>query len=508
MRRRRAGRRNDRPRRPRSRAGAARTRTWHRPWRHRRSPRRTASRRPSAPPKRPSPAASVKPRRPPSAPAMRAEAIATRDALCQRVETLEGDDSLEQLAVRSKKNGDRSCRSSVTARRPTDWRSDSPRRWPRAGSGTRWAPCWPKRARALDALVAEAEGLPSQDDDGAAAARWQALSREARGLTATLADASRPDRTDLDRAGRPAAVEERWRDRAGARPTNAPGAKRAAKAQQDVVDQLQRLAERARRAAEAETITLREGDRLMRDIGAGLEALDASVGNRRARSTRPRRSCARLQEKVAPRVRELREMDDWRRFANAQRQEQLIAMAEAIVASLKTDEEAGKTSDLAATARALRELHAKWQEVAEAPRQSAQRLWDRFRTATDFIRSRCETLLRPAARGAGDQPSEARRRWSTKPRRSPTSADWGKAAARFAGAADGLAGARPRAARSAAAIWRSASARRATRSSRAAARISRPARRPGPTTSRRRKRSASAPKRSPSPPTGTPRRPR
>jgi hypothetical protein len=86
-------------------------------------------------------------------------------------------------------------------------------------------------------------------------------------------------------------------------------------------------------------------------------------------------------------------MDDWRRFANAQQQEKLIAMAEAIVASLKGDEESGKTSDLPATARALRELHVKWQEVAEAPRHSAQRLWDRFRTATDFIRSRCETFF-------------------------------------------------------------------------------------------------------------------
>ena len=54
-----------------------------------------------------------------------------------------------------------------------------------------------------------------------------------------------------------------------------------------------------------------------------------------------------LQEQVAPRVRELREMDEWRRFANAQRQEQLIAMAEAIVASLKTEAEQARTSDLA-----------------------------------------------------------------------------------------------------------------------------------------------------------------
>ena len=124
-------------------------------------------------------------------------------------------------------------------------------------------------------------------------------------------------------------------------------------------------------------------------------------------------------------------MDDWRRFANAQRQEQLIAMAEAIVASLKSDEETGKTSDLAATARALRELHTKWQEVAEAPRHSAQRLWDRFRTATDFIRSRCEAYFAKLREERARATSRRRPRSSRKPKRWPQSTDWGKAAARF-----------------------------------------------------------------------------
>ena len=54
----------------------------------------------------------------------------------------------------------------------------------------------------------------------------------------------------------------------------------AQKAQQDVLAQLTRLAERARRASEAETITLREGDRLMRDIGLGLDASASGHGNR------------------------------------------------------------------------------------------------------------------------------------------------------------------------------------------------------------------------------------
>ncbi len=149
------------------------------------------------------------------------------------------------------------------------------------------------------------------------------------------------------------------------------------------------MSERVQRTIDAEAVTLREGERLMRDVSAMIdEAAHATAASRETQSAVAR--LRTLQEKVAPRVRELREMDEWRRFANAQQQEQLIAMAEAIVASLKSDMETGKDSDLMATAHALREINAKWQEVAEAPRHSAQKLWERFRAATDFIRSRCE----------------------------------------------------------------------------------------------------------------------
>ena len=348
----------------------------------------------------------------------RAEVIATRDALCQRVETLDGDDSLEQLSPIEE-----------------EWRS----LMPLAGDGPEADRLAERFAQAvaacrkrhemgakladtrerLTALVAEAESLPSNHDAGAAATRWQALSREARGLTAVLSDAERPA---PDVAERLSAVEAAFAARDSARRDA------LVKAQQDVVAQLVRLAERAKRAAEAETVTLREGDRLMRDIGAGLEAVGKIESSREIEDAT--RRLREMQEQVAPRVRELREMDDWRRFANAQRQEQLIAMAEAIVKSLKADEEAAKTTDLAATARALRELHAKWQEVAEAPRQSAQRLWDRFRTATDFIRSRCEGFF---AQQREERGANLERKTSivVEAEALAASADWVKATSRF-----------------------------------------------------------------------------
>ncbi len=311
----------------------------------------------------------------------RAEALATREALCVRVETLDGDETLEQLVPIEE-----------------EWRSLAPlvgngpeadrlaERFARAVTACRkrhelGAMLAATRA-SLEALVVEAEGLPSllnEGDAAAAEARWQTLSREARGLAATLNDASRPA-PELNE--RMAAVQKAFDDREAA------AREAAEKALLEVAGKLQRLHDRAKRAVEAEAMTLREGERLMRDISAGLDEANAAEGHKDIQEAAGK--LRQIQEKVAPRVKDLREMDEWRRFANAQQQEQLIAMAEAIVTSLKADEDAGKQSDLMATARALREMHAKWHDVAEAPRHSAQKLWERFRAATDFIRSRCE----------------------------------------------------------------------------------------------------------------------
>lgn len=348
----------------------------------------------------------------------RAEAIATRIALCERVETLDGDDVLAQLVPIEE-----------------EWRSLLPlvghgpeadrlgERFARAVAACRkrhemGAQLVETRA-SLEALVIEAEGLASLEDAAAAHTRWQSLSREARGLTAILEGASRPA---ADLTERLQAVASVWSARDAEREAE------AEQARQTVVTQLQRLIERARRVSEADSITLREGERLMRDMAAGLDAAaHAGTSGELEKSAAALRT---LQEAVAPRVRELRELDEWRRFANAQRQEQLIGMAEAIVASLKADEDAAKPSDLAATARALRELHAEWQQVAEAPRQVAQRLWDRFRTATDFIRARCETYF-AQRRQERAVSADKRTALAEEAEQLVESTDWAKTAARF-----------------------------------------------------------------------------
>lgn len=352
----------------------------------------------------------------------RAEAVATREALCVRVETLDGDDVLAQLVPIEE-----------------EWRSLTPL----VGDGPEAATLAERFARAVAAcrkrhelgallaetraayetLVSEAEGLLSVQDAGAALARWPSLSREARSHAQTLTTASRPA-TELD--ARLTAVGEALTAREAAREQERRDA--LAKATQNALTQLQRLSDRARRASEADTITLKEGDRLMKDIGAGLD-LAGRLDN--VKDVQEAMAALRtLQEQVAPRVRELREMDDWRRFANAQRQEQLIAMAEAIVGSLKAEAEQQKESDLAATARALKELHASWSEVAEAPRNVAQRLWDRFRAATDFIRARCEPYFQKM-RDERTTNLATKQALVTEAESLSSSTDWAKTTARF-----------------------------------------------------------------------------
>ena len=351
---------------------------------------------------------------------LRAEAIATRDALCARVETLDDSDALDQLVPIEEEwrlllplvgNGPEADRlaerfaQAVAACRK------------RHELGAQLA----ETRVTLETLVAEAEGLSS--DDPGARERWEALSREARGLTAVLIAASRqPD----DLAGRLDAVRERFAEAARRREAAAEAA--VEQARQEALRHFRHLIERAKRTFEADTITLREGDRLMRDITTAYDLAHRAPSAREIDEAVA--ELHRLQEQLAPRVREVREMDEWRRFANAQRQEQLIAMAEAIVQSLKTEDEASRPSDSAATARALRELHAKWQEVAEAPRQNAQRLWDRFRAATDFIRVRCEAYF-VKVREERAATVEKKNAIVTEAEALASSTDWTRAATRF-----------------------------------------------------------------------------
>ena len=347
----------------------------------------------------------------------RAEALATREALCVRVETVDGDHALEQLNAIEE-----------------EWRSLAPlvgngpeasrlaERFAVAVAACRTrhelgAQLDETRAK-LEALVVSAEALPALEETSAAAERWRPLVREARGLATVLANAARPA-TDLMARLDSVAAAFAARDAVSKEAED--------KTRQDLLIKIQRMTERAKRVAEADTITLREGERLLKDIRASLD--DAGAHDRKEFHAAAAALRAQL-EKVAPRVRDLREMDDWRRFANSQQQERLILEAETLVAKLALEEQNNQPSDLATAARMLRDFHTKWKSAAEAPRDQAQRLWERFRTATDLIRLRCEQYFKQQ-RDLRAASVTARTVLVEEAEALASSTDWVKAATRF-----------------------------------------------------------------------------
>src|SRR5207244_6659110 len=86
------------------------------------------------------------------------------------------------------------------------------------------------------------------------------------------------------------------------------------------------------------------------------------------------------QAALVPKVQELREADEWRRFANVAVQEQLCARMEALRA-LEDPEE---------IARQVRDLQQQWRLAADVPRAQADALWRRFKTAHDEVLACCE----------------------------------------------------------------------------------------------------------------------
>jgi serine/threonine-protein kinase RIO1 len=162
------------------------------------------------------------------------------------------------------------------------------------------------------------------------------------------------------------------------------------------LQRIEQLIERAQKRSAAEDLTLREAERLSRDLRSAMEA-PAPVEKEHQAALLERLKAAATA--VAPRVHDLREMDEWKRFANAAVQEELIARAEALRARFGFDAPEGpkpdgaqpespREEDLDKAARELHDIQERWKSVAEAPRAQAQALWHRYRQAADPIQAR------------------------------------------------------------------------------------------------------------------------
>jgi serine/threonine-protein kinase RIO1 len=224
----------------------------------------------------------------------------------------------------------------------------------------------------LAELAAEAERLSGEEP--LAREAWTAATSEWTTLVARS--------EGLDEA-----VSQRY-EQAVARVTQRADEQHAAeeRSQRQQLQRIEQLIERAQKRSTAEDLTLREAERLARDLRGAIEAPAPVEKDQQAALLERIKAAAAA---IAPRVHDLREMDEWKRFANAAVQEELIAKAEALRTKFGFDAPEGpKEEDLDKAARELHDIQERWKSVAEAPRAQAQALWHRYRQAADPIQAR------------------------------------------------------------------------------------------------------------------------
>ena len=363
----------------------------------------------------------------------RLSALAVATALCARVEETRGEDALDQIATaRAEWEG--------LAIHPADPEAAALRdrfsaACERAAERHRNREALQRAQVRLDELAAAADKTASTAPLDEAA--WSAIAREWDQVSGS-ADGVGGEAADKYRAAA-ARVEERRAERRAA-------AERAARQQLQRVDA---LIDRAQKRAAADDLTLREADRLARDLRGSLDTLATTVPEERERHVIAER-LRQAQTAIAPRVHDLREMDEWKRFANAAVQEELIAKTEALRVKygFETRGSAGSRGsrgsggsnsepsaavavesaerveppqpvenservensepleppeppepleppephltdeDLDRLAKELHDIQERWKTVAEAPRAQAQALWHRYRQAADPLQTR------------------------------------------------------------------------------------------------------------------------
>ena len=155
---------------------------------------------------------------------------------------------------------------------------------------------------------------------------------------------------------------------------------REVRARQEVLARLTRLAARVEALLAKADLTLKVGERALRDLRTALSDLPGLPPTLMAREREE--LVGRLKTaKVAltTKVQELRELTDWQRWANLGVQGQLCMKMEAL----------GALEDPAEIARNLRVLQEQWRTASDVPRLKGDALWRRFKAAYDIVWARC-----------------------------------------------------------------------------------------------------------------------
>ena len=292
---------------------------------------------------------------------------ADRTAVCARIEGLTGDDIPDQLAqARASWEG--------MAPMPEAWAADLDRRF---GEACRAAEKRHERRQAakqsaerLPTLVPEIETLADNPNYQDVRSQWYALRKQWQAIARDVEiDSALKARFDAA-SERLEAHEQSFRDSKGQQ-------------QMDNLHRLQALVQKFETRATAESLTLKQTDQLMKEVKLAVGTMGPLPTKQDREDLMVRLQAVRTA--LTPRIQELREAEEWKRWANVQVQEELCTKMEALIPLAENDPEKASNE--------MRTLQERWKPVAAAPRSQAEALWTRFKTAQEQVYDKCKDFF-------------------------------------------------------------------------------------------------------------------
>ncbi len=292
---------------------------------------------------------------------------ADRIAACEQVEALTGDDSADRIAQA------RASWEGMPAM-PATWAAELDRRFAEAcrAAENRFErrQLAKQSAERLPTLVPEVETLAENPNYNDIRSQWYSLRKQWQAI-------ARDVEIDPELRARYDAAAEKLESHEQVH--------RDAKGQQQTenLHRLQALVQKFETRAAAEGLTLKQTDQLMKDVKLAVGTMGPLPGKQDREDLMVRMQAVRAS--LTPRIQELREAEEWKRWANVQVQEELCTKMEALVVLADTDPEKASNE--------MRTLQERWKPVAAAPRSQAETLWTRFKTAQEAVYDKCKDFF-------------------------------------------------------------------------------------------------------------------
>ena len=292
---------------------------------------------------------------------------ADRAAVCARIEAMHGDEIADAVAkARAEWEG--------MPAMPEAWATDLDRRFAEACRAAEKR-CERRQAakqsaERLPALVPEIEALSANPSYADVRSQWYSLRKQWQAIARDV-EIDPELRARYDAAAQKLEGEEQKH--------------RDAKGQQQVdnLQRLQALVQKFETRAAAESLTLKQTDQLMKDVKLAVGTMGPLPTKQDREDLMVRLQAVRTS--LTPRIQELREAEEWKRWANVTVQEELCTKMEGLITLADTDPEKASNE--------MRTLQERWKPVAAAPRSQAEALWTRFKTAQEQVYEKCKDFF-------------------------------------------------------------------------------------------------------------------